>query len=274
MKPNEVQALKENKTITIRVKRRNITIDINTILYILMDRKYAEVHVLNGDVYVTRITCGELSEALGEGFMEIRRGCMVSVIAIYKITKTVELSNGERLNYTPRRRKEIISVLHEKQKKIISGFSDFPAPADNEEYRRHYGCFENVPFAFTDIEIVFDEERQAADWIFRYGNKALAKLEKTPLEKLIGSSFGSIFYNMDEKWLRSYQRSALFGETIEMIDYSPEIDAYLKIISFPTFKGHCGCILFDINDIKYIPSSPEAQKALRLYFSGASESEG
>lgn len=28
------------------------------------------------------------------------------------------------------------------------------------------------------------------------------------------------------------------------------IDTYLKVICFPTFKGHCGCILFDISEIK------------------------
>ncbi|MGN1415997.1 MAG: hypothetical protein ACI4XF_04095, partial [Oscillospiraceae bacterium] len=55
-------------------------------------------------------------------------------------------------------------------------------------------------------------------------------------------------------------------ETLQIIDYSPEIDAYLNITSFPTFKGHCGCILFDISDIKYIRGSADAAKALKMYF--------
>ena len=57
-----------------------------------------------------------------------------------------------------------------------------------------------MPIAFADIEMIFDEERQAIDRIFRYGNEALAKLEEVPLDKMIGS----IFPNMDRKWLRSY----------------------------------------------------------------------
>ena len=28
------------------------------------------------------------------------------------------------------------------------------------------------------------------------------------------------------------------------------IDTYFKVICFPTFKGHCRCILFDISEIK------------------------
>ena len=100
--------------------------------------------------------------------------------------------------------------------------------------------------------MVFNEERAAVDWIFRYGNEALAEIEKTPLQQLITHSFGSIFPNMDAKWLRVYERTALFGETLEIVYYSPEIDTKLKIISFPTFKGHCGCMLFKQTDIQTV----------------------
>jgi hypothetical protein len=100
--------------------------------------------------------------------------------------------------------------------------------------------------------MVFNEERAAVDWIFRYGNEALTEIEKTPLQQLINHSFGSIFPNMDAKWLRVYERTALFGETLEIVYYSPEIDTKLKIISFPTFKGHCGCMLFKQTDIQTV----------------------
>ena len=55
---------------------------------------------------------------------------------------------------------------------------------------------------------------------------------------------------MDDKRQRVYERTALFGETLEIIDHSPEIDTDLKIIRFPTFKGHCGCILFKQAEIQ------------------------
>ena len=96
------------------------------------------------------------------------------------------------------------------------------------------------------------------DWIFRYGNEALAEIEKTPLQQLINHSFGSIFPNMDAKWLRVYERTALFGETLEIVYYSPEIDTKLKIISFPTFKGHCGCMLFKQTDIQTVGERAES----------------
>ena len=114
--------------------------------------------------------------------------------------------------------------------------------------------------------MVFDEESHALDWIFRYGNEALAEIENCPLEKLIGRTFSSIFKNMDSKWLKSYERAVLYGETLEIIDYSPEIDTYLDVICFPTFKGHCGCLLFDISEVKFAHESSDSERAMMLYF--------
>ena len=64
-------------------------------------------------------------------------------------------------------------------------------------YHEYYKCFDIMPIAFADIEMIFDEERQAIDWIFRYGNEALAIIEGVSLEKMIGRTFRSIFPNMD-----------------------------------------------------------------------------
>lgn len=105
-------------------------------------------------------------------------------------------------------------------------------PDTEEQYHDYYRSFDEMPFAFTDIEMVFNEECEAVDWIFRYANEALARLEKLPLEKLIGQSFGTLFSNMDAKWLKGYERSTLYGETLELMNYSPEIDTHLKVISF------------------------------------------
>ena len=265
-KVSEVSYLQKAKCITIISNNKKVVLNVSTILYVLMMGNNADIHVSGGTVYKTRMTFREIEEKLGDGFIKIHRGGIVSAMAIHDITDKINLSNGESLIYTQRKKNQIIEQLHAKQKRIISSFSHAGIPVTDEEYRSHYSSFENLPFAFTDIEMIFDEKRQAVDWIFRYGNPALSKLEKMPLERLIGSSFGSLFSNMDFKWLRSYERATLYGETLEIIDYSPEIDTYLKVICFPTFKGHCGCILFNISDIKFTKNSSDAEKALMLYF--------
>ncbi|MGN0476072.1 MAG: LytTR family transcriptional regulator DNA-binding domain-containing protein, partial [Ruminococcus sp.] len=192
----------EPKYITIISNGKKIVLGVSTILYVLMVNKTAEIHVSGGKVYETRMTLSQLEEKLGEGFIKTHRGCLVSARAIHDITDKINLNNGESLIYTIRKKNQIIEQFRSTQKSIISSFRRDGIPTTDEEYRRHYSSFENLPFAFTDIEMIFNEESHAVDWIFRYGNPALAKLEKLPLERLIGSSFGSLFSNMDSKWLR------------------------------------------------------------------------
>lgn len=242
--------MEEEKVLTIKWRKREYDIPLGKILYILMKRNNVEVHACGGEVYRARRIYNDIRQSLDDRFIEVKRGCMVSAMAIYRFKKKLELINGESIGYTVRRKKALVELLHQKRQEIINSFSEEGFPVTAEEYRRHYSSFDKLPFAFTDIEMVFDSEAHAVDWIFRYGNEALARIEKLPLEQLIDSSFSSLFPKMDAKWLFNYERSAVFGETLEIIDYSPEIKTTLKIISFPTFKGHCGCILFDVSQIQ------------------------
>ena len=205
--------------INIISDRKNITLNSDVILYIIMNGKIAEIHVVGGKVYQTRIALKDLEGLLKEDFVKVHRGCIVSVKAVHEVTDMVNLSNGEELPYTVRKKKQIVTEIQEKQKKMINALGKKGIPATKEEYCRHYSSFEYLPIAFTDIEMVFDEEK----------------------------------------------RAALYGEVLEIMDYSPEIDKNLKVICFPTFKGHCGCILFDLDTIKAVNSSNNVHKIWNIY---------
>ncbi len=258
--------MQKSDFIKINSDKKEIKIDIKSILYVLMNGNSAYIHVLHDKVYQTRMTLTELEKLLGNNFIKVKRGCLVSVIAIHDITDKINLSNGESLEYAVRNKKEILREFQSRQQEIIRSFSAEDIPETDEEYHEYYKVFDNMPIAFADIEMVFDDEYHALDWVFRYGNQALAELEKVPLESIIGNTIGNLFSNMDSKWLRSYERAILFGETLKIIDYRAEIDTYLDIICFPTFKGHCGCILFDISKIKSFRNTTDTEKALAVFF--------
>lgn len=243
----DVRGFPDGAYLSIVVNRKRLMVNVNTILYADAQRNDAQIHLLDGTVYRTRITLSALEKGLGDGFLKVSRHRLVSVMAIHSVTDTVNLISGESLSYPPNRKSQLRNQLASRQKLFIDRLSGEDAPTTPEEYREHYRCFESAPFAFADIEMVFSQERYAVDWIFRYGNPALARLEKIPLKKLIGSAFGSLFANMDSKWLRCYEQAALYGKNLEIVSYSPEIDTNLKIICYPTFKGHCGCILFNLD---------------------------
>ena len=52
--------MKDGNKITVIAKRKKVEIEVSSILYILMKRKIAEIHVSGGDVYETRTTFAEL----------------------------------------------------------------------------------------------------------------------------------------------------------------------------------------------------------------------
>lgn len=168
--------MQEAKYITIVSNGKKIVLGVSTILYVLMVEMVAEIHVSGGKVYEIRMTISELGEKLRDGFIKAHRGCIVSAMAIHDITDKINLNNGESLIYTLWKKNEIIDQFHLKQKSIISGFARDGIPTTEEEYRRHYRSFDTMSFAFTDIEMIFNEESHAVDWIFRYGNPALAQL--------------------------------------------------------------------------------------------------
>ena len=265
--------MKEEATfLTVKNKSSQQEFKINTedILYAMKTEEESHakpwIYMIDGKQFYYSNSMGALEEQLGKAFIRISRQCIVASKAIHSVTKEyILLNTGEKLPYSNRNKKRIICTQLENQKKILQKLRASKKPMTYEDYAEHYRSFDHMPFAFADIEMVFDDNAEAVDWIFCYGNEALAKIEKTPLKDLIRSSFGSVFANMDAKWLRSYEQVVLYGRTLEIIDYSPEIDTYLHVTCFPTFPGHCGCILRDITKIEYAEGEKSSEKALRLY---------
>lgn len=256
------------ESIVVNSDKKMVEIEVCSIIYILMKGDFAFIHRTGGETVRAKMPMVELEKLLGgamETFIKVKRGCLVSVFAIHNITDTVNLGNGEELAFVSRTAGQVRREFLEKQRKFIHDFADEVTPKTAAEFHEHYRVFDTLPIAFTDIEMVFDETNRAVDWVFCYGNEALAELEKLPLEAMLGQRFGKLFPNMDPRWLKTYEWATLFGEVLQIVDYSPEIDRNLKIICFPTFKGHCGCILFDVDKLKFFRSTTDTDKAIAAF---------
>ena len=179
----------KQESITIISKRIKKKIRTADILYIIKSEYLSLIHLLDGEVLQTITPIYELKEMLGDGCIEVKKGCLVSVSAITNIKDKIYLCNGEAIDFTVRRRKAVRLEWREKQKLMIDEINGQNPPRTDEEYHKYYEICDKFPFAFTDIEMVFNEKRHAVDWIFRYGNEALAELEGVPLKEMIGSTF-------------------------------------------------------------------------------------
>ena len=102
--------------ITIISNGTKLVLNVNTILYVLMKKNYAEIHTFSGKCYKTRATLNELEKDLGDTFLKVSRSCLVSVMAIHDITNVMELTTGESLSYPVRNRNEVVAQFQEKQK--------------------------------------------------------------------------------------------------------------------------------------------------------------
>ena len=65
--PKEVIYLQDSRIVKFKVKRKMLEIKADTIFYVIMSGKYANIHISGGKVYVARITLAELEEQLKEG---------------------------------------------------------------------------------------------------------------------------------------------------------------------------------------------------------------
>ena len=160
--------------ISVISNRRHISLLTEDILYIQLSGRQSIIHFSDGRTYETYATIQKLENMLGSGFIRADRATLVSIKGIHDIGKEIELVNGETLYYSCRKKRELKEQLRAGRRQIAQSLSDSDAPTTQEEYQRHYASYDSAPFAFTDIEMVFNEERAAVDWIFRYGNEALA----------------------------------------------------------------------------------------------------
>ena len=168
----------KSNSISIISNRRRISLSPEDILYVQLVNRQSVIHVSGGKTYETYTTIDDLEQMLGSGFLRADRATLVSAKGIHTIGKKIELINGELLSFTRRRKRELKEQLRAGRRQIVQELAGRDAPTTREDYQRHYASYDNAPFAFTDIEMVFNEERAAVDWIFRYGNEALATLEK------------------------------------------------------------------------------------------------
>ena len=75
----------QQEFITVTFNRTKIAIRCADILYVIMSDDHCTIHMFDGSVYRCRMTLKALKKQLNEGFMEVKRGCMIAVSAISNI---------------------------------------------------------------------------------------------------------------------------------------------------------------------------------------------
>jgi len=194
--------------ISVISNRRHISLLTEDILYIQLSGRQSIIHFSDGRTYETYATIHELESMLGSGFIRADRATLVSIKGIHDIGKEIELVNGETLYYSCRKKRELKEQLRAGRRQIAQSLSDSDAPTTQEEYQRTVPAMTARPLRLPTSR--WCSTRSVPLWT---GSSATVtrhwlKSKKRRCSSAI-HSFGSIFPNMDEKWLRVYERTAL-----------------------------------------------------------------
>ena len=97
--------------ISVISNRTHITLLAEDILYLSLSGRKTVIHVTGNRIYETYTPIDELEKNLGSAFIRVDRCCLVSAKAIHDVTNTINLINGESLDYARRRKREIVEQL-------------------------------------------------------------------------------------------------------------------------------------------------------------------
>ena len=211
------------------------------IKYIIREDGKTCIYLMDGRVISCFHTLKSLEELLPQdGFCMIKKGTLVARAQIISIEKNVyTMLDGRVFDGRKRGLK-----AHQALSDSLSRNINMPVATPGDIIPA-FSVLNNMPAAFCVIQLLFDERGKGIDFIFRYCNKAMEKLEKKTLSEMLNQSFYDIFINADPKWLVSYANVALNGTTCTIRDYSPEIDKALTIHCFQPMEGFCACLLLE-----------------------------
>lgn len=97
--------------ISVISNRTHITLLAEDILYLSLSGRKTAIHITGDRIYETYTPIDELAKNLGSTFIRVDRCYLVSAKAIHDVTKTIDLINGESLDYARRRKREIVEQL-------------------------------------------------------------------------------------------------------------------------------------------------------------------
>ncbi len=178
-----------------------------------------------------------LDELPEEKFVMVNKGTALAINQIEKIEGTTYyLTDGTTVTGRKRRSAKQTQLVNHINDTIIETKPKIFSPDQ-------FKILDNMPVAFCVIEVLFTENGRGIDFIFRYCNSEMEKVEGKTIEEMMNHSFYEVFPNADRKWLVAYSDVALNGNIHYLDDYSPEIGKQLRIHCFQPKEGYCACLL-------------------------------
>jgi PAS domain S-box-containing protein len=141
-----------------------------------------------------------------------------------------------------------------------------------ESEKKYRELFNSMTEMFQVIELIYDKNGRAVDYIYLQVNPAFERLVKKPKEQLIGKRAKKIFGIVEPHWIKTYEEVAKTGRPKSYENYGKELDKYYDINAWKVGEKQVAIIFTDITESKKAEELlKESQKETeRLFrFSGA-----
>src|SRR5512133_682383 len=106
--------------------------------------------------------------------------------------------------------------------------------------------FESMNEGFALKEMLVDGHGAPYDWKFLSVNPAFEKQTGLKAENIIGKNARKILPKVEPTWIELYGRVALEGISLDFVNYSADLNAWLRVSAFPIKKGTFACMIENI----------------------------
>lgn len=217
-------------------------INPSEIKYILRENEKTAIYLFDDRVINTYITANDIVSYLPDGtFYNINRGTYVALAYIANINQNLYTMMDGRVitgrayhmeDHEENKTNLLNRRLNHKSDRDVSVFDSFSG-------------MDNLPIAFGVIELLYENGNRNLDFVVRYCNKAMAKLECRPVEDLVNHSLYDIYSLSDTSRLVMYADVAINGELQTMRKYIKELDRNVRIKCFQPREGFCAVWMED-----------------------------
>ena len=233
---------KELKYIPLTVKRHEIMVPVDSIMYIQVTDKLCTIYMASAEPIRLFLSIDNLEAMLPSGqFIRINRNCLVSLDYIKDIDdKNVVLFNSRELPYSRRRKTTLLLAFQERLNRQSAVLQAARWEFDLfEEFR----CMDYFPFAFCIMEADSGITQDSLNFLIRYANNAFSTLVHTPLPQLINSPIISFFSGDLSNYIPLIRKAALEGTASEQFLFDVVPGKLLHAQCYQPHYGFCGLLL-------------------------------
>lgn len=179
-----------------------------------------------------------------DSFINIQKGVVVSVKFITNIDSSGMYTMADGTVFKGRSR---MPSQHRKVKKTLeASYEKYSSPAKAMSLVERCKVHDNSPIAFCLIELVFNDNGHGVDFIVRYCNKQMERIESIESDKILNRSFCEVYKNFDKKWIVPFADVAMNGKVRRIEIYNKHINKTVDILCYQPEPGYCACFMKEI----------------------------